>query len=154
MRRIVFKATRRGRFYPTNLFIQYFGTESIPRALSFMRLTGNATSAKGLETVYNFYMATSARDDVVTKIKSHRRALRRYGVKSLALFGSAARNTMRKRSDVDVLVQFDNATWANYIGLKFYLEDLLDREVDLVTPNALKPAIKPSVEKDLFYVVS
>lgn len=61
---------------------------------------------------------------------------------------------MRKGSDVDVLVQFEKSTWANYIGLKFYLEDLLGREVDLVTPKALKPAIKPSIEKDLIHVVS
>lgn len=104
--------------------------------------------------VYNFHMLASTRDDVVTKIKANRRALKRYGVKSLALFGSTARDKMRKRSDVDVLVQFDKSTWANYIGLKFYLEDLLGREVDLVTPKALKPATKPSIEKDLLYVVS
>ena len=84
-------------------------------------------------------MLVSTRDQVVTKIKANRRALKRYGVKSLALFGSAARNTIRKRSDIDVLVQFDKSTWANYIGLKFYSEDLLGREVDLVTPKALKP---------------
>ena len=99
-------------------------------------------------------MSTSNRDEVVTRIKSNRRALKRYSVKSLALFGSAARDKMRKRSDVDILVQFDQTTWANYIGLKFYLEDLLGREVDLVTPKALKPATKPSIEKDLLYVVS
>ena len=103
---------------------------------------------------YNFLMQVLTRDDVVTKIKANRRALKRYSVKSLALFGSAARNKMRKRSDVDILVQFDKTTWANYIGLKFYLEDLLEREVDLVTPKALKPATKPSIEKDLLYVVS
>ena len=104
--------------------------------------------------VYNFPMLTSTRDDVVTKIKANRRALKRYGVKSLALFGSVARNKMRKGSDIDVLVQFDKSTWANYIGLKFYLEHFLGREVDLVTPKAIKPATKPSIEKDLLYVVS
>jgi predicted nucleotidyltransferase len=99
-------------------------------------------------------MQASNRDDVVTKIKANRRALKRYGVTSLALFGSAARNKMRKGSDIDILVQFDQSTWANYIGLKFYLEDLLGREVDLVTPKGLRPATKPSIEKDLLYVVS
>ncbi len=99
-------------------------------------------------------MFVSKRNQVVTKIKSNRRALKRYGVKSLALFGSTARDKMRKKSDVDVLVQFDKSTWKNYIGLKFYLEDLLGREVDLVTPKAIKPATKPSIDKDLFYVIS
>jgi hypothetical protein len=79
-------------------------------------------------------MQVSTRAGVIRKIKANRRALKRYGVKSLAIFGSTARDKMRKKSDVDVLVQFDKSTWANYIGLKFYLEDLLGREVDLVTP--------------------
>jgi predicted nucleotidyltransferase len=99
-------------------------------------------------------MQVSTRDDIVTTIQANQRALKRYSVRSLALFGSAARNKLRKSSDVDVLVQFNETTWANYIGLKFYLEDLLGREVDLVTPKALKPATKPSIEKDLLYVVS
>ena len=99
-------------------------------------------------------MATANRDDVVKVLKSKRAAYKRYGVKSLAVFGSAARNRLRKRSDVDILVQFNQPTWANYIGLKFYLEDLLDRQVDLVTPKGLKPAVRPSDEKDLLYVVS
>jgi uncharacterized protein len=108
----------------------------------------------GLGVEYNFCMQASTREDVVAAIKANRRMLKRYSVRSLALFGSAARNKMRRGSDIDVLVQFDKTTWANYIGLKFYLEDLLGREVDLVTPKALKPATKPSIEKDLLYVVS
>jgi uncharacterized protein len=99
-------------------------------------------------------MQVSTRAGVIRKIRANRRALKRYGVKSLALFGSVARDKIRKKSDIDVLVQFNKATWANYIGLKLYLEDLLGREVDLVTPKAVKPATKPSIEKDLFYVVS
>jgi predicted nucleotidyltransferase len=92
--------------------------------------------------------------DVINIIKSKRRIIKRYGVKSLALFGSVARNRLRKTSDVDVLVQFEQPTWTNYIGLKFFLEDLLGREVDLVTLKGLKPAVRSSVEKDLLYVVT
>ena len=99
-------------------------------------------------------MDTSTREDVVKILESKRAAIQGYSVKSLALFGSAARNRLRKKSDVDILVQFEQPTWANYIGLKFYLQDLLGREVDLVTPKGLKPAVRLSVEKDLFYVVS
>jgi predicted nucleotidyltransferase len=99
-------------------------------------------------------MLTTNREDVFSTLKSNRSKLKRYGVKSLALFGSAARNRLRKTSDVDILVQFEQPTWANYIGLKFFLQDLLGREVDLVTPTALKPAVRPSVEKDLRYVIS
>jgi hypothetical protein len=99
-------------------------------------------------------MVAANRDDVVEVLKSRRTAYKRYGVKTLALFGSAARNRMRKTSDVDIMVQFEQPTWVNYIGLKFYLEDLLGRNVDLVTPDSLKPAVRPSVERDLLYVIS
>ena len=127
-----------------------------PRIGANARIRVFAITIRGwfVSLVYNFLMLINTREQVITKIKANRRALERYGVKSLALFGSAARNKMRKRSDIDVLVQFDKSTWANYIGLKFFLEDLLGREVDLVTPKALKPAAKPFIEKDLLYVVS
>lgn len=99
-------------------------------------------------------MVAANRDDVVKVLKSKRTAYKRYGVKSLAVFGSAARNRLRKRSDVDILVQFEKPTWANYIGLKFFLEELLGREVDLVTPKGLKPAVRSSVERDVLNVIS
>lgn len=99
-------------------------------------------------------MVAVNRDDLVKVLKSRRTAYKRYGVKSLALFGSAARNRLRKTSDVDILVNFVQPTWVNYIGLKLYLEDLLGRKVDLVTPDSLKPAVRPSVEQDLLYVIS
>lgn len=104
--------------------------------------------------MYNFSMLVETRDDVITTIQSNHQTIKRYGVKSLALFGSAARNRLRKNSDIDVFVQFETPTWANYIGLKLYLQDLLGRNVDVVTPKALKPAVRSSVEKDLLYVVS
>ena len=99
-------------------------------------------------------MVAPTRNNVFTILKSKRTVIKRYGVKSLALFGSAARNNLQKKSDVDILVQFNKPTWANYIGLKFYLEDLLCRQVDLVTPKGLKPAVRSSVERDLLNVIS
>jgi len=99
-------------------------------------------------------MLTTNRDQVLSILQSNHAAFRRFDVKSMALFGSAARNCLRRSSDVDILVQFEHSTWANYIGLKIYLEDLLGRKVDLVTPKAIRPATRPSIEKDLFYVVS
>lgn len=58
----------------------------------------------------------------------------RFGVTSLALFGSVVRDSARVDSDVDVLVSFDGpATSTRYFGVQFFLEDLLGRPVDLVT---------------------
>jgi uncharacterized protein len=56
---------------------------------------------------------------------------------------------LRDDSDVDVLVEFAApATFSHYMGLKFYLQDLLGREVDLVTTNGLRREFKPSVEQE------
>ena len=74
----------------------------------------------------------------------------RFGVTGLALFGSTARDTARSDSDVDVLVAFDGpATSQRYFGVQFYLEDLLGQPVDLVTEKALRPELRPFVERDL-----
>ncbi len=78
---------------------------------------------------------------------------RRFGVTDLALFGSTVRNVARPDSDVDVLVTFDGpATSSRYFGVQFYLEDLLGCPVDLVTDKALRPELRPYIEKDAQYV--
>lgn len=78
---------------------------------------------------------------------------RRFGVRSLALFGSLARDQLRADSDIDVLVEFDGpATSARYFGLQFFLEDLLSRPVDLVTRQALHARLRPAIERDAIHV--
>lgn len=73
----------------------------------------------------------------------------RFGVTRLALFGSAVRDTARADSDIDILVAFDGpATSKRYFGVQFMLEDLLGRPVDLVTDKALRPELRPIVEKE------
>ena len=77
----------------------------------------------------------------------------RFAVKRLALFGSAARDEMRQESDVDVLVDFNGpATFDGYMDLKFYLEALLGRRVDLVTEKGLRKEIRPNVERETIRV--
>lgn len=77
----------------------------------------------------------------------------RFGVKKLGVFGSAARDDMRSDSDVDILVEFqDAATFDRYMDLKAYLETLLGTAVDLVTEDALKPRMRPHIEKDMVRV--
>ena len=89
-------------------------------------------------------------DDIPTTVREHAAELReRFGVKSLSLFGSAVRAEMGEASDVDVLVEFEGpATFDRFMDLKFYLEELLGRSVDLVTPKALKPRMRPAVEQE------
>ncbi len=78
---------------------------------------------------------------------------RRFGVVRLALFGSTARDHAGADSDVDVLVGFDGpATSERYFGVQFFLEDLLGCPVDLVTEKALRPELRPFVEKEALHV--
>ena len=77
----------------------------------------------------------------------------RFGVTDLALFGSTARDTAGEGSDVDILVSFDGpASSKRYFGVQFYIEDLLGCPVDLVTDKALRPELRPYVEKDAIHV--
>lgn len=87
-------------------------------------------------------------------LKQHKAALQQgFGVTSLALFGSTARDAARPGSDVDVLVAFDGpATSQRYFGVQFYLEDLLGCPVDLVTEKALRPELRPFIEREAAHV--
>ena len=77
----------------------------------------------------------------------------RYGVDRLALFGSTVRDAARADSDIDILVAFDGpATSEHYFGVQFFLEDLLGRPVDLVTAKALRPELRPFVEREAVHV--
>ncbi|PIZ38637.1 nucleotidyltransferase family protein [Candidatus Aquicultor secundus] len=93
------------------------------------------------------------RDEAFAILKSHKQELIKFDVKSLAIFGSVARDEAGPESDVDILVEFSKTpSFDGYMELKFFLEDLLGRSVDLVTRDALKPRIRPYVEKELLYV--
>ena len=95
------------------------------------------------------------RDELLALLRSHHDEMaERFGVRSLSLFGSHARDTARPDSDVDLLVEFEGpATFDGYMGLIDYLEDLLGRPVDIATPRSLKLRVRPYVERDLVRVV-
>lgn len=79
-------------------------------------------------------------------LKNHQAVLSRLGVRSLSVFGSTARNENRKISDIDILIDYNskNGIFA-FIALKNHLEMLLGCKVDLVTKNALHPALKTKI---------
>ncbi|MBF0435153.1 MAG: nucleotidyltransferase family protein [Magnetococcales bacterium] len=94
------------------------------------------------------------RDEVMQQLTRHKEYLcKRFGVTRLALFGSTARDEAGESSDVDLLVAFDGpATSARYFGVQFYLEDLLGCAVDLVTDKALRPELRPFIEREALHV--
>ena len=90
------------------------------------------------------------RDEILALLSSRKPELRqRFSVRGLALFGSRAREQQHAGSDIDLLVEFDGqATSARYFGLQFFLEDLLGMPVDLVTRQALRPQLRPFIERE------
>lgn len=94
------------------------------------------------------------KDEALKLLTQHKPELiRRFGISDLALFGSTVRNEARPDSDIDILVSFNGpATSKRYFGVQFYLEDLMGSPVDLVTDKALRPQLKPYIEKELVHV--
>lgn len=84
-----------------------------------------------------------SRDRVIHLLREHRAQMDQFGVRSISLFGSVARDEATESSDVDVLVDFGpEPTFNGYMGLKFFLEDMFGAKVDVVTPGTLHPRIE------------
>jgi predicted nucleotidyltransferase len=78
----------------------------------------------------------------------------KYKVKEIGIFGSYVRGEETSSSDIDILVDFEREgkSFDNYMELKYFLEDLLGLEVDLIMKGALKDELKDTILKELIYV--
>lgn len=94
------------------------------------------------------------RDETIRLLRDRQADLsRRYGVRSLALFGSVARDQATIDSDIDLLVEFDRPVGLfELFALQDELETLLGRSVDLGTLGSLKPRIRDRVLAEVVYV--
>ena len=94
---------------------------------------------------------------VLEILAEHKEELNEFGVKSLALFGSAARGEQTPQSDVDLLVEFDPRAGTigllAFVRLQHRLEELLGMRVDLVTRKALKRQLRDRILKEAIYAV-
>ena len=89
---------------------------------------------------------------VVHKIADMRRELtERFTVKRIGVFGSFARGDQRAESDVDIIIELAEPTFDHYMDLKFRLEEVLQRPVDLVMADTVKPRLKPIIEREVIY---
>src|SRR5690606_2641739 len=77
-----------------------------------------------------------------------------YGVKQIGLFGSYSRDEQIESSDIDVVVEFNDAdlSFDNYMDLKICLEDLFQKPIDLVILNDIKPTLKSNILSTIKYV--
>jgi predicted nucleotidyltransferase len=110
----------------------------------------------GVETNLNISRKKIARDQMLEILRQHSEELDQFGVKSLALFGSVARNEHGPGSDVDILVEFDSTKHVGllaFIRLQHRLEEILGTPVDLATQKALKRQLRDRILKEAVYAV-
>jgi predicted nucleotidyltransferase len=94
------------------------------------------------------------KQDILDAIAVSHEAFTRLGVKSIGLFGSFVKDTATENSDVDMLVDFipGKKSFDNFMELAYFLEELLGREVEIVTPQSLSKHIGPHILKEVEYV--
>ncbi len=81
-------------------------------------------------------------------------AMRRRGVVRASVFGSVARGDATAESDVDFLVEFeDGRTLLDLSGLRLDLTEILERDVDVTTPNALHPQLRDQILSELLHIL-
>jgi len=94
--------------------------------------------------------------EIIEALKKRSDILRKYTVRRIGLFGSYARGEQRKHSDIDFLVEFEEPSFDNFMGLSYYLEDLFGRKVEILTPAGIESIrinqIKEEIKKSIVYV--
>ena len=97
----------------------------------------------------------TTRENIISVLQSHKAELSRYGVSNIGLFGSYLRNEQSKRSDIDLLVDFeaDKENFDNYMAVYDIFENLFkDEKVEIVTKNGLSKHIGPKILNEVLYV--
>ena len=99
-------------------------------------------------------MKVNTKQDIITLIKQNQERFQEFGVYRLGLFGSFIKAQVIQHSDVDVLVTFHPhlKTFDNFMSLSIFLEDLLERKVDLITTESLSPYLGKEILQEVEYV--
>lgn len=94
------------------------------------------------------------KDGIIENLQKHQNKLKEFGVNKVGLFGSFVTGTVKEDSDLDIFVVFnpEQKTFQNFMKLTFFLEDLFEREIDLVTPESLSPHFASKILCEVEYV--
>lgn len=97
---------------------------------------------------------TKSIEEVKNILKEHKEEVsRKYKVSEIGIFGSFVRGEQRKRSDIDILVAYDEIPdLFEFINLERYLQRLLRKKVDLVRKEAIRPELKDRILKEVVYI--
>lgn len=89
---------------------------------------------------------------VIEILRNHEQEIKeRFAVRRIGIFGSFIRGEEKEESDIDILVDFEQPTFRNFMNLAFFLKDLFGRRVDLLTLEGISHGIRPYVEKEVVW---
>ena len=90
---------------------------------------------------------------ILITLQNNKDKLQKLGVRNIGLFGSFVKERQKDNSDLDFVVEFRKGqkNYDNYIELKFFLEELFDKEIDLVTSESIKPELKAEIMESVEY---
>ncbi|MDX6531220.1 MAG: uncharacterized protein QOH41_3510 [Blastocatellia bacterium] len=83
--------------------------------------------------------------EILNALTANDAKIKSFGVRTLSLFGSCARGDQTPESDLDFVVEFEQKSFDAYMDLKFFLEDLFDKPVDLVLSDGIKPRLRTAI---------
>jgi len=117
-----------------------------------MRQKRSEVSDLKVKGIGNMQKAKCEKADLLVVIKGVRHELsERFTVRRIGIFGSSSRGDQSEDSDVDILVELEDPTFDHYMDLKFRLEEVLKRPVDLVLADTVKSRLKPIIEREVVY---
>ena len=91
------------------------------------------------------------KEHILTFLKNKKEFLsQNFGVRSIGLFGSYARNEATQKSDIDLVVDMPSS-FENFFDLKYYLEENFKVKVDLIKEKNLRAFIKNRIQNELLY---
>ena len=91
------------------------------------------------------------KESVLRMLQENTEKLEGFGVQRIGLFGSFLSGEADSESDLDFLVSFRDNNFDDYMGLKLFLEDLFERDVDLVIESDIREELE-DVKRDAEYV--
>jgi hypothetical protein len=91
--------------------------------------------------------------EIISIIESQKDKIKNFGISKIALFGSYSRGEATEKSDIDFLVEFENGkkNFDDFINLAFFLEDIFNKKVEIVTSESIDMKFLEYIKKDLKY---
>ncbi len=88
--------------------------------------------------------------NILTQLKPELK--KKYYVNTIGVFGSVVRDDHTEKSDIDIIVDFNKPIGIEFIDLADYIESKLNKKVDLVSKNGVKPKYLQQIEREIIYV--